>query len=88
MQLVLIVPDRNTGSRLDPGLPGTGLGRGKGEGAEAGPGLPNREEKDQLEFGIQQKWRKHNERQGRTNSGRDARGSAANRVRLLPIHSL
>jgi hypothetical protein len=49
MQLVLIVPDRNTGSCLDPGLPGTSLGRGKGEGVEAGPGLPNREEKDQLE---------------------------------------
>ncbi len=43
------VPDRNTGSCLDPGLPGSGLQRGKGEGAEAGPGPPNREEKDHLE---------------------------------------
>jgi hypothetical protein len=48
----MTVPDGNTGSCLDPGLPGTGLQRGKRvveEGAEAGPGPPSRGEKDQLE---------------------------------------
>ncbi len=38
------VPDRNMGSCLDPGLPGTGLQRRKGEGeegTEAGPGPPS-----------------------------------------------
>jgi hypothetical protein len=48
-----IVSNRNTGS-LDPGLPGTGLQRRirEGEGkAEARPGLPTGEGKDQLESG-------------------------------------
>ncbi len=44
------MPDRNTGSCLDPGLPGTGLQRGKEEMIEAGPSLTNREGKDQLEL--------------------------------------
>ncbi len=50
----VLAPNRNTGNCLDPGLPGTGLHRGKGEGeegAEAGPGPPSRDGKDQLKFG-------------------------------------
>jgi hypothetical protein len=46
------VPNRSTGSCLDPGLPRTGLeiGAGQGEGeAEAGPGLPMRGGGGQLE---------------------------------------
>jgi hypothetical protein len=35
-----------------------------------------------------ERWRKHDEEQRGINSGHDARGSAANRVRRLPTHSL
>ncbi len=39
------MPDKKTGSCLDPELPGTGLRRG----ADAGPGPHNLKEKSQLE---------------------------------------
>jgi hypothetical protein len=43
--MVTTVPDRKTGSCLDPELPGTGLQKG----GNAGPGPPCIEEKSQLE---------------------------------------
>jgi hypothetical protein len=77
------------GHCLDPGLPRTCLQRGKEEGeegSEAGSGQPSREIKDQLDSSRDG---------GRIMTDkeepilrRDARGSAANRVKRLPIHLL
>jgi hypothetical protein len=50
LPLNILVPDRNTGSCLDPGLLGTSLQRRMGEGeSKAGPGPTIGEGKDRLE---------------------------------------
>ncbi len=54
LYMVGTVPNRDTGSCLDPGLPKTRLQRrmGKGEGeAESWPGLPTREGENQSKSG-------------------------------------
>jgi hypothetical protein len=70
------VPDKTTGSCLNPRLPRISLQGG----SDGRPGPRNLGEKSQ-------RWRRHDEEQRGTYLGHDAGGSAANRVRRLPVHS-
>jgi hypothetical protein len=68
------VPDRETGSCLDPMLPGTGLQEGGKKGQPA-----RSWQKESV--GTQQRWGNHEKRQRKIHSSRDEGGSKANRVR-------
>jgi hypothetical protein len=83
----IVVPDGNMGNCLDPELPGTGLRTkaGQGEG-EAMAGLRRLLRLEKISWNPTE-WRKHDGRQQEIYSGCDAEGSAANRVRILSIHS-
>ncbi len=86
----ILVPDRNTGSCLDPGIPGTGLQRREGEGMgkiEAGPG-PYWRGKGQLESSRDGENMMSGKEEPIQDVMRDARGSSPYKVRRLQIHSL
>ncbi len=70
------------GSCLDLGIPGTSL-QGGGVGCRARPAQSNGKES----VGTRQRLGRQDEGQRETHSGRDTGGSAANRVRRLPVHS-
>ncbi len=76
------VPSKKVGSCLDPDLARTGL---RGEGRMQGQACPVWRKES---VGTQQRWGRHEKRQRRTHSGRDAGGSVANILRRLLIYHL